>query len=261
MNILVCIKQVPETTEVKIDPETGTLLREGVKAVVNPFDMYAIEEGIRLKEKHGGKAIAITMGPPQAESALRDAIALGCDDAILLSDKAFAGADTLATSYTLACAIRKIGAFDLIICGLKTTDGDTGQVGPGLAEQLGIPHVCYLRKIIEIKKSNMRVERFIGDGYEIIDVFLPCLITVTKEINEPRFPSLKGKIKAKKAQIPTWMARDLGGDVKRFGLNGSATRVIKIFHPAPPSKGEIILGDPSAQAEKLVQKLRELKML
>ena len=157
MNIIVCIKQVPETTEVRINPQTNTLIREGVKSIINPFDMYAIEEGVRLKERFGGKVTALTMGPPQAEAALREAISVGCDEAILVSDRAFAGSDTWATSYTLAGAIRKIGAFDVILCGKQASDGDTAQVGPGISVHLDIPQVTYVKKIEDIKDNTSRV--------------------------------------------------------------------------------------------------------
>ena len=157
MKIIVCIKQVPGTTEVDIDPETGTLMREGIEAVVNPLDLYAIEEALRLKEEFGGTIVSLSMGPPQAEQAMREALALGCDEAILLTDRIFAGADTWATAYTLACAIRKLGDYDIVLCGLKTTDGDTAQVGPELAEELGIPHVSYVGKIVNVKEGVMMV--------------------------------------------------------------------------------------------------------
>ena len=261
LNIIVCIKQVPATTEVQIDPKTGTLIREGIEAIVNPFDTYAIEEGVRLKEKYGGKVTAISMGPPQAEEALREAIALGCDDAVLLTDKAFAGADTLATAYTLSLGIRKLGSYDLIICGMKTTDGDTGQVGPGLAEELGIPHVAYVRKIVSLEEKCIVLEKSLENGYEEVEAPLPCLITVTKEINEPRLPSFKRKLLARRAKITLWGAKDLGGDPKRVGLEGSPTTVIKVFHPEPRSGGQVITGDPETQAETLLQKLKELKFL
>jgi len=261
LNIIVCIKQVPATTEVKIDPETGTLIREGVEATVNPFDTYAIEEGIRLKEKYGGKVTAISMGPPQAEDALREAIALGCDEAILLTDRAFAGADTLATAYTLSRGIRKIGSYDLVICGMKTTDGDTGQVGPGLAEELDIPHVSYVRKILSVENDKITLEKSLENGYQEVEAPLPCLITVTKEINEPRLPSFRRKLMAKRAVITSWDSTELDGDPERFGLNGSPTNVIRVFHPKPRSGGEIITGDPEMQVEKLIQKLKELRVL
>lgn len=261
MEIIVCVKQVPATMEINIDHEKGTLIREGVDSTINPFDLYALEEGLRLKERYGCRVTVISMGPPQAETALRDAIALGFERAILLSDQAFAGSDTLATAYTLACGIRKIGAFDLVICGLKTTDGDTGQVGSGLAEELGIPHVSYVRKIIDVKDKVITVERSLEDFYEEVGSPLPCLVTVTKEINEPRLPSFKGKLASRKATIEVWKADDLGNAYDRFGLKGSPTQVIKVFNPSPRSRGEIIQGDPKAQAAELIKKLMEKKIL
>jgi len=219
--------------------------------------MYAIEEGIRLKEKFGGEVSVISMGPSQAESALREALAIGCDKAFLLSDKAFAGADTLATSYTLACGIKQIGAYDLVLCGFKTTDGDTAQVGPGLAEELGIPHVSYVMKIITVTNNTITVERSLDDSYEDVEAPLPCLITVTKEINEPRLPSFRRKVESRKMPVTTWSSQDLKGEKNRFGLDGSPTRVIKVFPPPPRPGGEILTGDPKSQAKLLVQRLRE----
>jgi len=260
MKIVVCIKLVPAITDVKIDPETGTLIREGVESEVNPFDLYAIEEGIRLKETHGGTVSALSMGPPQAERALRDALARGCDDMILLTDRKFAGADTLATSYTLSRAIGKIGLYDLIICGHKTTDGDTSQVGPGLAEWLGIPHVSYVRKIIDIDDRSMVVERTIDSSYEEIETPLPCVITVTKEINVPRLPSLRRKIESRRMSLQIWASADLGKE-GRFGLEGSATRVIKVYDPPARPGGELLRGDSETQVRQLVSRLKERHIL
>jgi len=257
MNFIVCIKQVPETTQVQIDPKTNTLIREGVQSIINPFDMYAIEEGVRLKEKLGGKVLVITMGPPQAESALREAISLGCDDAILLSDRAFAGSDTLATSYTLAMAIKKIKEFDLIICGKQASDGDTAQVGPGISAHLDIPQITYVKKIEEINNKEATVERMTEEGFEILKTPLPCLITVVKEINEPRLPSLKGMIKAKKTPIITWKAIDLELDDERLGLTGSPTQVVKIFTPPPRPKGQIFNGAPDESVNELINIIKK----
>lgn len=257
MNIIVCIKQVPDTTQVKIDPETNTLIREGVQSIINPFDAYAIEEAVRLKEKYNGKAIALTMGPPQAQEILREAIALGCDDGILVSDRAFAGSDTLATGYTLAAAIKKISNADIIICGKQASDGDTAQVGPGIATQLDIPQITYVKKIDKIEEKRLTAERMTEEGYEIIETSLPCLLTVVKEINEPRLPSLKGKMKAKKAEIPIWKAIDLDIDEAQLGLKGSPTWVSKIFTPPPRPKGEIFQGDTEESINKLVDALKD----
>ncbi len=261
MNIIVCIKQVPGTTKVKIDPKTNTLVREGIKNILNPFDTYALEEGIRIKERYRGKVTAITMGPPQAEEVLREAIALGVDQAILLSDSAFAGADTLATAYTLARAIDKLNPPDLIICGRQTIDGDTGQVGPELAEMLGIPFLAYVSKIENIESGYMRVQRMVEDGHEVIETTLPAVITVVKEINIPRLPSLRGLAKAKSAVLPVWTAQDLGVDKNMVGLSGSATRVIKIFFPQRERRGELLQGDLETQVESLIDKLRDAKLI
>jgi electron transfer flavoprotein beta subunit len=257
VNIIVCIKQVPETTQVQIDPKTNTLIREGVQSIINPFDMYAIEEGVRLKENFGGKVTVITMGPPQAEAALREAVSLGCDEAILLSDRAFAGSDTLATAYTLAMAIRKIKELDIIICGKQASDGDTAQVGPGISAHLDIPQITYVKKIEEIKDNQATVERMTEEGFEILKTPLPCLITVVKEINEPRLPSLKGMMRAKNAKITLWKAIDLEIEEDRIGLRGSPTQVVKIFTPPPRPKGQIFDGAPEESVEKLLNILKD----
>lgn len=264
MNIIVCIKQVPDTTDVRIDPETNTLVRSGIACIINPFDMYAIEEGIRLKEKFGGKVTVVTMGPPQAEEALREAISLGADEAILVSDRAFAGSDTWATSYTLSRAIHKIGDYDLVICGKQAIDGDTAQVGPGISAHLDIPQITYVKKIEEIKAQGdgsnhgyLRAERMTEEGYEIIESPLPCLLTVVKEINEPRLPSLKGKMRAKKAEIKKLEAKDLDTDPDLIGLNGSPTKVVKIFTPSPRKGGQILEGDAKEISAKLAGLLKD----
>lgn len=262
MNIIVCIKQVPGTTEVKIDPQTHTLVREGIESIINPYDTYAIEEALRLKQKLGGRVTVITMGPPQADEALKEAISLGADDAILLTDKTFAGSDTLATSYTLTQAVKKIGQFNLIICGKQTMDGDTGQVGPELAHMLDLPHITYVSKVEEVDEIKLRVRRLVEEGYEVMEMSLPGVITVVKEINEPRMPSLKGLMRAKKEEITCWGAVDLeGAEQSRFGLDGSPTQVIRVFTPEPPGKGEIIKGEPQEQAKKLVEGLKKTKIL
>lgn len=256
MNIIVCIKQVPNTADVKIDPKTNTLIREGVESIINPFDTYAIEEAVRLRERFGGKVTVLSMGPPQAEAALREAISLGCDEAILISDRAFAGSDTWATSYTLSQAIKKIGAFDVILCGKQASDGDTAQVGPGIATHLDIPQVTYVKKIEQIQDNKGRVQRLVEEGYEVIETSLPCLFTVVKEINVPRLPSLKGKIKAKSAHITVWTAKDLGCDPKMIGLDGSPTKVVKIFNPPPRKGGVKLTGEPTEVVDKLVELLK-----
>jgi len=256
MNIIVCIKQVPETTKVKINPETNTLIREGVESIINPFDMYAIEEAVRLKEGFGGKITVITMGPPQAESALREAIAMGADEAVLICDHAFAGSDTWATSFTLASAIKKIGDYNLIICGKQASDGDTAQVGPGISVHLDIPQVTYVKKIEEITDKKARVERMTEEGYEVIEAPLPLLISVVKEINEPRIPSLRGMMKAKKAEIKSLSAKDIAVDSEQVGLKGSPTQVVKIFTPVPRKGGQVLQGDTADVVNKLAELLK-----
>ena len=257
MHIVVCIKQVPDTADVKIDPKTNTLIREGVVSIINPFDMYAIEESIRLKEKLGGKVTAITMGPPQAESALREAIAMGVDTGILVSDRVFAGSDTWATSYTLALALKKIGDYGVILCGKQASDGDTAQVGPGIAAHLDLPQLTYVRKIEEITEEHLIGERLLEEGTEVVRVPLPCVLTVVKEINEPRLPSLMGKLAAKKAQITHWKAEDLQGKIAGFGLDGSPTKVVNIFTPPPRLGGQIFKGEPEEIVASVVAKLKD----
>ena len=261
MNVIVCLKQVPGTTKVEIDPQTNTLVRQGIKNVVNPYDTYALEEGIRLKERYGGKVTALSMGPPQAEEVLREAIANGVDEAVLLSDRAFAGADTLATAYTLSRAITKIKDCDLIICGRQTIDGDTGQVAPELAELLGLPFVSYVNKIEQITTGQMRLQRMIDEGHEIMETSLPAVISVTKDINVPRLPSLRGIARARSATITILTAQDLDVDTNTVGLAGSATRVIKIFSPERVRRAEQLQGDLENQVTGLIEKLREARII
>ena len=258
MKIIVCLKQVPESLDVRIDPETKRIVREGVKSIINPYDTYAVEEGIRLKERFGGEVISISMGPPQAEEALKEAIAMGVDDGILLTDKKFAGSDTLATSYTLSCGIKKIGNFDIIICGRETLDGSTGQVGPEVAEFLNIPYVTYVSKIENISEDVMECIRLMEDHYEKVKVKLPVLITVVKEINEPRIPSLKGLLKAKKAEIKKLTAEQIGGDEKFFGQDGSPTRVVDVWTQELKKEGKVIEGEAEDLAEEIVKQLKEM---
>ena len=252
MKIIVCIKQVPDTTDVRINPQTNTLIREGVESIVNPFDMYAIEEAIRLKEKHGGSVTVMTMGAPMAESALREALGLGCDEAVLLTDRAFAGADTLATGYTLAAGINALDGADVILMGKQAADGDTGQVGPSVAENLGLVHITDIRKIEGIEDGAITVARLLEDGYVRMRTRLPVVLTVVKEINEPRLPSLRGKMAAKKAEIKSFTHEQIDVDAQRIGLNGSPTQVVRIFTPPRPTGGKIITGEvPEAVAELL----------
>lgn len=260
MNIIVCIKQVPETTEVKINPETNTLIREGVPAIVNPFDENAVEAALKIKEKVGGKITVITMGPPQAAEALKTTIAMGADEVYLISDRAFAGSDTWATSYTLAQAIKKIGDYSLILCGKQAIDGDTAQVGPGIAEWLNIPSVTFAVKI-EAEGDSAKVERMLEEVNEVVKTPLPAVITVVKQINEPRMPSLKGMMRAKKIKIKTLKAAELNVDEKNLGLNGSPTQVVKIFTPPPKGGGEILQGEPDDIVSTLVSKIKERKII
>ncbi len=258
MNIIVCIKQVPDTAEVRINPETNTLIRDGVPSIINPYDTHALEAGLQIKERVGGKVTVITMGPPQAETALREALSMGADDALLLTDKAFAGSDTWATSYTLAKAVEKLGA-DIILCGKQAIDGDTAQVGPEMAEFLNIPHIAYIRKIEEVKADSIRVQRLMDEGYDIVESSLPVLLTVVKELNEPRLPSLKGKMAAKKAEIKKMGPADLGADENNLGLKGSPTQVKNIFAPEAKKDRKMLEGTPEQQVDRLIQELRRLK--
>jgi electron transfer flavoprotein beta subunit len=259
MNIIVCVKQVvPNSTNVQIDHETGRLKRDGVESIINPFDEYAIEEGIRIKERVGGKVTVVTMGPPQAEFALREAIAKGADEAVLVSDRAFGGADTLATSYTLSLAIKAIGDYSVIICGKQASDGDTAQVGPGIAQMLNIPHVAYVKKVEAIDDKSIKIERMMEDGYDLIESSIPVLLTIVKEINNPRIASLKGKMAAKKAVIKTLDAAAIGADTRKTGLNGSPTQVIKVFTPPQRTGGEKFVGEAHEVAAALVKRLSDI---
>jgi len=261
MNIIVCIKQVPNTNEVKIDPKKGTLIREGVPSIINPEDKHGLEEAIRLKEKVGGKITVLTMGPPQAKVALKEALAMGADEAILVSDRAFAGSDTLATSYVLSKAIEKIGAFDIIFCGRQAIDGDTAQVGPQIAENLGISQVTYATKF-EMNGDLIEVRRALEDGYSVVETKLPVLVTVLDKINKPRYPSIKGVVNAfSKSEIKVLSAADLSLDEERLGLDGSPTKVKKTFVPTHEKMGEILDGTPEEKVSKLINILKDVKIV
>jgi electron transfer flavoprotein beta subunit len=261
VKIVVLMKQVPGTTNVQVDPETGTLRREGVEAVMNPFDAYALEEAVRVKERLGsGEVVALTMGPPQAEVTLREAVSLGADRAVLVSDRAFAGSDTWATSLTLAAAARKVG-FDLIICGKQAIDGDTAQVGPGVATHLDIPQATYVRKIRELDACRAVVERLLEDGTEALELPLPALLTVVKEINEPRLPSLRGKMRAKKAEIEKVTAADLGIPAEELGLKGSPTKVLRVFAPERRPGGEKRSGETAELVAWLADELAKRRLV
>jgi len=260
MKIVVCIKQVPDTANVRINPETKTLMREGVVSILNPFDNYAIEEALRFRERLtaagiSASVIALTMGPPQAEAVLREAIAMGADDGVILCDRAFAGSDTYATSYALSLAITKIGDVGIILFGKQAADGDTAQVGPGVAAHLDLPQITYIRKVESVDAHTIVAQRMLEDGNETIKSTLPCVLTVVKELNVPRLPSLKGKMAAKKAAITTWTAADLGADLAFCGLNGSPTKVMRVFSPPERTDGEIITGEADEAVAKLVAKL------
>jgi electron transfer flavoprotein beta subunit len=261
MNIVVCVKQVPDTTEVKIDPATNTLVRQGVPSIVNPFDKNALEAALQLKEKHGGKVTVISMGPPQAKDALKECLAMGADTAILVSDRKFGGADTLATSYTLAAAIRKLDTYDIIFCGKQAIDGDTAQVGPETAEHLGIAQVTYV-SMIDIDGAIVRVEREHEDGYEVLEAKLPLLVSVVKSLNEPRFPSIKGTMKANRTDIEVWTAAELDVQEQKLGLKGSPTQVRRIFTPPQRTQGVVIQKDTARESvAELIKKLSDAKIV
>jgi electron transfer flavoprotein beta subunit len=259
ISIVVPIKQVPDMERVKFNTETGTVDRTSAAGEINPFDLNALEAAVQIKEKLGGTVTTISMAPPQAESSVRDTLSRGADRGILLVDRAFAGADTLATSYTLASAIRKLGNFDLIVCGEKTVDGDTGQVGPEIAEWLDIPHVAYVSEIKEIGEKFTVICDMEGDRYSI-QSRLPLLITVTKDINVPRLPAFADKLKARKAEIEKWTAQDLSSvaDTSRFGLKGSPTRLNKVIVPSEEGrKGEVFRGSPAETTARIIDAFEE----
>jgi electron transfer flavoprotein beta subunit len=260
LNIIVCIKQVPDTTDVKIDQKTGTLIREGVPSIVNPDDKHAIEEALVLREKFGGKVTALSMGPPQAEDALREASAMGVDEMILLCDRAFAGADTWATSYALGEAAKEIG-FDLVICGREAIDGDTAQIGPQMAEHLGVPQITYVRNV-EVGDGRIVCERALEDGYERIETSLPALITVIADLNKPRYPSVRGIVEAyREKEVNTWTAETICADAACIGLDGSPTTVKRTFAPEPKGEGEVLEGNTSEVCHQLVAKLKDKNVL
>lgn len=259
MRIAVLVKQVPATDNVRIDEKTGTMIRNALESELNPLDMYAVEEAVRLKEAVGETTVtAITMGPPQAAGVVRDAISIGCDGGYLLSDRGFAGADTLATAYPLKLAIEKAGGFDLILTGERATDGETGQVGPSVAAQLDIPVVTYVSRIEKITRDGARVWRAIEGGHEIVEVELPALLSVVKEVNEPRLPNLEGKLRARSAEVPAFTAEDLEAVSEKIGLSGSPTRVVKVFYPKLSREGKIVrVKDPEAAVEELIGFMKE----
>lgn len=256
MKIVVCVKQVPDAKDVRLDPKTNTLAREGVQSIMNPYDQHAVEEALSLKESLGAEVTVLTMGPPQAEDVLRQAVSCGADNAVLVSDRAFAGADTWATSYTLARAIKTLGAFDLILCGKQAIDGDTAQVGPGLAMRMEIPYVTCVQKVREATATGLVLERMMDDGYDVLTVDFPALLTVVKDINEPRVPSLKGKMRAKKVEIRKLTAADIGADPACIGLPGSPTQVVNVFPPPARANRTVLTGSIDEQIDQLLDSLQ-----
>jgi len=265
MRIIVPIKQVPETSNVKMDPETGTMIRSGLEVIINPLDLYALEVALRMKDAYKASVSVITMGPPKAEEALQEALALGCDDAILLSNKAFSGADTWATSYTLTQTVKKMGDFDFILCGERATDGETGQVGPGIAAFLNLALVTFVRRIYDIDSCFARVERMVEGGVEILRTKLPAVMTVVKDAGIPRLPTLRGMKRAKITQIPVWGPEDIEANPDWIGLKGSPTRVVKIHSPQVSRKGILLTArnplEMEAAADQLLQFLKEKNLL
>lgn len=257
MRIIVCVKQVPDTTEITINPETGTLIREGVPAILNPDDANALEQALQIKDKDPDtEVIAMTMGPMQATEALQECIAMGADEGILLSDRALGGSDTWATSNALVAGIRKIGDFDLVFAGRQAIDGDTAQVGPQIAEKLGIPQITYVQEM-EMTDQGLVVKRALEDGYEKLRVKMPCLLTAIKELNTPRYMSIRGILKAAHADIKVWSADDIGVDHDIVGLNASPTNVFRSFTPKPKGAGMTVPGDtPKEKALNLMKEMR-----
>jgi len=261
MRIVVCVKQVPDTDEVRMDPKTGTLIREGIPSIINPDDLRALEEALCIKDDQGAEVVVLTMGPPQAEVALREALAMGADRAILLCDRKFSGSDTWATAHALTYGIKKVGGFDLIFCGRQAIDGDTAQVGPQIAEYLDLPQVSYVRKV-KIVGDKVTAERAMEDGYEVIETTLPCLLTAVKELNMPRYPSIRGIFEAYgEKQIEVWSAGDVGADDSIVGLRASPTNVKRIFTPEPKGKGIMLEGDTQEAVRSLFLHLREKRVI
>jgi electron transfer flavoprotein beta subunit len=256
MKVIVCVKQVPDTNQVRIDPVKGTLIRAGVPSIVNPDDRNALEAALRLKDADPKTHVTVlSMGPPQAEEALRECLAMGADDAVLLCDRAFAGADTWATSNTLAAAVRKLAPFDLLFAGRQAIDGDTAQVGPQLAERLGIPQISYVQKL-EIAGDSVRAERQLEDGYQVIETHMPCALTAIKELNEPRYMSIGGIYGAfDEGKLKVWALADLGVDASQVGLKASPTQVLRSFTPEPKGSSVRLEGGPAEMARSLISEL------
>jgi electron transfer flavoprotein beta subunit len=258
MKIIVCVKQVPDTNEVRIDPEKGTLIREGVPSILNPDDANALEEALRIKDQDPDTHVTVlSMGPPQAKDMLTDCLAMGADEAILLSDRALGGSDTWATSNAIAAGIRKIGEYDLIFAGRQAIDGDTAQVGPQIAEKLGLPQVTYVKEF-KLEGRKVSVKRALENGYELIELQLPCLLTAIKGLNKPRYMSVPGIYKACMQEITIWNAQDIGVDLNTVGLKASPTNVFRSFTPKPKGKGVTVEGEtPKEMAGSLIGSLRE----
>ncbi len=262
MRIIVCAKQVPDTNEVKIDPVKGTLIRDGVPSILNPDDANALEAALEVKDAHPDTVVSvISMGPPQACYMLRECMAMGADEAYLLSSRAFGGADTCATSTTIAAGIRKIADYDIIFAGRQAIDGDTAQVGPQMARRLGLPVVTYVQKIREFKEGSVVVERQLEDGYEVIECKTPCVLTAVKELNEPRYMSVPGIVEAYEKEITIWNENDVKLDPSDCGLKASPTQVFRSFTPPPKGKGEMLEGTVSEMVDTLVAKLKEKHIL
>lgn len=266
MHFVVCLKQVPDTSEVRVDPETNTLIRKGVPSIINPYDAHALEEAMRLKDKLGGKVTIISMGPMQAREAIKKAMSFGADRAILLSDRHFGGSDSLATAYILSTALKKINEtepIDLVLAGKEAIDGDTAQTGPGIAQRLGFPQLTYVIRIREMTESNIIVERKTEAGRQVVEAQLPALITVEKELNELRYASLPDLMKAAQYIPEIWDFNSLIFDATQMGLKGSPTSVSRIFAPLGRSGGEIIDGtkDPAGTAAVVVQKILEQNII
>ena len=261
MKIIVCAKQVPDTNEVKIDPVKGTLIREGVPSILNPDDATALEAALRLRNQQGGCVSVLSMGPPQACYMLRECMAMGADEAYLLSSRAFGGADTCATSTTLAAGVRRIGSFDILFAGRQAIDGDTAQVGPQLAQRLGIPSVTYVQRIRSVTKDTAVVERQLEDGYEVVEVRLPCLLTCVKELCEPRYMTVRGIVEAYEKEITVWNERDVALDPAECGLNASPTQVLRSFTPPQKGRGERLEGTVPEMARALVSRLNDRHLL
>ncbi|MBR5261024.1 MAG: electron transfer flavoprotein subunit beta/FixA family protein [Oscillospiraceae bacterium] len=261
MKIIVCIKQVPDTNEVKLDPKTGRLIRDGVPSIINHDDKNALEEAIALKDGRDDVTITVvSMGPPQADVALREALAMGADEAILLSDRAFGGSDTWATSYIIAEAIKLVGDYDIIFCGRQAIDGDTAQVGPQIAEKLGIPQITYVQEF-KIEGNKVICQRQLEDGYQVIETTMPCLLTAIKDLNEPRYPSVGGIFDAYEKEIKVWGINEVPIDTTKAGLKGSPTNVFRTFTPEPKGAGVMLEGADKETVKDLIARLQAKHIL